>query len=84
VDRQQELIRRLLEGRSDADIRFGELRWLLLRLGFSERVRGSHHVFSRPGLSTRINLQRAGGQAKAYQVRQVRAMLWKHRLLGDL
>ena len=83
MDRQRELIRRLLEGRSDANIRFGELRWLLLRLGFSERVRGSHHVFSRPGLPTRINLQRAGGQAKAYQVRQVRAMLWRNRLLGD-
>ena len=36
---------RVLSGRSDANIRFDDLRTFLLRLGFVERVRGSHHIF---------------------------------------
>ncbi|WP_420438967.1 hypothetical protein [Candidatus Poriferisodalis sp.] len=36
---------RILSGRSDAGIRFDDLRSYLLQLGFAERVRGSHHVF---------------------------------------
>jgi hypothetical protein len=37
---------RVLEGTSDANIRFSELRDLLSRLGFAERIRGSHHIFT--------------------------------------
>ena len=58
-------------GRSDANIRFEELRSFLLRLGFTERIRGSHHIFRREGVRELINLQRDGSQAKPYQVRQV-------------
>ncbi|MGH8490037.1 MAG: type II toxin-antitoxin system HicA family toxin, partial [Gammaproteobacteria bacterium] len=42
------LLRRILEGRSDANIDFSDLRALLLHLGFEERTRGSHHIFRRP------------------------------------
>jgi len=44
------LIQKILQGRSDAGIGFEELRSLLKRLGFEERVRGSHHpIFRRAG-----------------------------------
>ena len=56
---------------------------ILERLGFQMRVRGSHHVFRRDGIEDLINLQRDGSDAKPYQVRQVRAVIVKHRLAGD-
>ena len=71
---------RILSGRSDANIRFSDLRRFLMRLGFEERVRGSHHIFRRVGVAELINLQRDGSQAKPYQVRQVRRLLVKYRL----
>ena len=55
---------RILSGRSEASIRFDDLRLFLLQLGFAERVRGSHHVFRREGVPELINLQRSGSQAK--------------------
>jgi predicted RNA binding protein YcfA (HicA-like mRNA interferase family) len=73
----------MLSGRSDAAIEFEELRRLLLRLGFSERVRGSHHIFTKDGIQEILNLQPRGRQAKPYQVRQVRGVILKHRLAGD-
>ena len=36
------------------------------------RIRGSHHVYKTPWPSDpRVNIQDTGGEAKAYQVRQV-------------
>jgi predicted RNA binding protein YcfA (HicA-like mRNA interferase family) len=34
----------VLRGGSDANILFGDLRTLLLALGFQERIKGSHHI----------------------------------------
>ena len=45
-----ETLRKILTGRSDAAISFSDLRRLLLRLGFAERVRGSHHIFTKEGV----------------------------------
>ena len=74
------LVLRILEGRSDANIRFAELLTLLRNLGFTERTRGSHHIFRREGVAERISLQRDNGMAKPYQVRQVRQLLLKYDL----
>ena len=80
MSRRTRLRQRILEGRSDANIRFDELRALLLRLGFVERVRGSHHIFRKEGVTERLNLQRGGSNAKPYQVRQVRQAILKYQL----
>jgi len=76
----EKLLRRILEGRSYANIRFSDLRSLLLLLGFEERTRGSHHVFRRADVEARINVQRQGSKAKPYQVRQVRTVVLRYRL----
>jgi len=73
-------LRRLLSGTSDAAIRFDELCTLLERLGFEKRVKGSHHLFRMAGVEEKINLQRAGNNAKPYQVKQVRAVILKYKL----
>ena len=80
MDRNGELKQRVLSGRADANIRFDELRIFLSRLGFVERVRGSHHVFRKEGVRERINLQRDGSHAKPYQVRPVRQVILRSRL----
>jgi predicted RNA binding protein YcfA (HicA-like mRNA interferase family) len=71
---------RLLSGTADAAIRFDDLCQLLERLGFERRVRGSHHLFRKNGVEEKINLQRAGTNAKPYQVKQVRAVILKAKL----
>ena len=74
------LRRKILSGRSDANVRFEELRSYLLQLGFTERVRGSHHIFRKEDVRELINLQRDGSQAKPYQVRQVRQAILRNHL----
>ena len=69
---------RLLGGRSDANIRFAELRAPLRFLGFEERVRGSQHLFDKEGIVEIVNLQSGGGYAKPYQVRQVRQLILQY------
>ena len=76
-------LRRVLSGRADANIAFNDLRNVLLELGFVERVRGSHHIFTREGVTEILNLQPKGAQAKAYQVRQVRTLILKYQLGGE-
>jgi hypothetical protein len=76
----RKILEKVIGGRSDANIRFDDLRNLLARLGFEERSRGSHHVFVRAGVEEMINLQREGSMAKPYQVRQVRAVITKYGL----
>lgn len=74
----------VLRGTSDANIAFADLRYLLDRLGFQERIRGSHHIFVRDHVEEIMNLQpRSGGMAKPYQVKQVRQVILKYKLGGS-
>jgi predicted RNA binding protein YcfA (HicA-like mRNA interferase family) len=77
----EKTLEKLLRGESDANIRFEELCHLLQTKGFRMRTSGSHHLFTRPGVMERINLQREGSKAKPYQVRQVRRILANYKLL---
>jgi predicted RNase H-like HicB family nuclease/predicted RNA binding protein YcfA (HicA-like mRNA interferase family) len=69
-----------LSGTSDANIRFSDLRNLLLHLGFSERIKGSHHIYFKDGISDNINIQPKGSDAKSYQVKQIRDFINQHHL----
>jgi hypothetical protein len=55
---------------------------ILRNLGFEERIRGSHHIFSIAGIEEILNLQPKQGKAKAYQVKQVRDIILKYQLGG--
>jgi hypothetical protein len=83
VGKYEKLLFKVLSGSSDANIPFDELCQLLHGLGFEMRTRGSHHIFRKQGVEERINLQRDGSKAKAYQVWQVRAVILKYRMGGD-
>jgi hypothetical protein len=74
------LLQKILSGGSDANVDFVELCNLLSVLGFTERVKGSHHIFTKDGIEEIINLQSVGNKAKAYQVKQVRNLILKYKL----
>ncbi len=52
----EKLLVKLLRGTADANFSFDELRQLLLKLGFDERIRASHHIYSKTGIDEIINL----------------------------
>ena len=71
----------LMDGHFDQNIDFEDLIAFLLRLGFAERVSGSHHILSRDGVVEILNLQaKSDGKAKPYQVKQVRAVIAQYGL----
>ena len=76
------LILKILSGVSDANIGFDELCNILINLGFDLRIKGRHHVFRKNGVEEKVNLQKDGANAKPYQVRQVRNILVKYKLIG--
>ncbi|MGF1615821.1 MAG: type II toxin-antitoxin system HicA family toxin [Gammaproteobacteria bacterium] len=80
MGKYSKLRERILAGSADSNIEFAELRTLLGRLEFVERVRGDHHIFTRNGVAEIINLQPKGKKAKPYQVKQVRGILVKYQL----
>ena len=83
MGKYDKLVLRILRGDSDRNISFNDLCELLKKLGFHERIRGSHHMFRKAGVEEKINLQKDGNKAKPYQVRQVRTVLVKYKLSGE-
>jgi hypothetical protein len=83
MTRRRRLVPQILSGRSDANIPFSELCGLLEDLGFQQRVRGSHHIFTMDSVVEILNLQPKVGKAKPYQVKQVRGILIRYKLGDD-
>ena len=83
MSRLSKILDQILRGSSDANIDFNDLRSLLNALEFRERVRSSHHIFTRTGVTEIINLQPRGSKAKRYRVRQVRQLIIKYHLGED-
>jgi predicted RNA binding protein YcfA (HicA-like mRNA interferase family) len=80
----RKIYEKILTGQADANVRFDDLRRLLLAAGFDERTKGSHSIFTHSRVEEIVNLQPLkDGQAKAYQVKQVRQILTKHQLGPD-
>lgn len=80
MSKYHKFLKRLMSSQSDTDIAFEDLCSLLKRLGFQERVRGGHHIFTKDGIAEIINLQPAKAKVKPYQVKQVRNLFRKYRL----
>ncbi|MEO6633548.1 MAG: type II toxin-antitoxin system HicA family toxin [Mucilaginibacter sp.] len=75
---------KLLSGSADNNFSFDDLRNILLHFNFIERTTGgSHRIFYREGIEEIINIQPKGGKAKPYQVKQVRLIVLKYKLIGD-
>ncbi len=77
---RESVLSRVLHGGADANIRFADLQALLVDLRFSERIKGSHHIFTRSDVAEILNLQPRGSFAKPYQVKQVRKVIVRYKL----
>jgi predicted RNA binding protein YcfA (HicA-like mRNA interferase family) len=87
MGKYEKLLAQILRGSSDTNIAFNDLCQLLRRLGFDENIRGSHHNFRKQGIEQKVNLQKDGNKAKAYQVKQVRLIIVENKLAnieGDI
>ena len=82
MGKYEKLRQKILSGSSDSNINFSELCKLLIRLRFTERVRGDHHIFTKDCVEEIINIQPKGAKAKPYQVKQIRNVIVQYRL-GD-
>ncbi|MBM3709446.1 MAG: type II toxin-antitoxin system HicA family toxin [Actinobacteria bacterium] len=84
MDKPNKLLLKILSGTSDANIPFEDLCNLLKYFDFEMRVRSSHHNFRKEGIIEKINLQKSGNKAKPYQVKQVRQIIVKYKLGGNI
>lgn len=80
MSRPRKTLERVLSGQADANVRFRDLRTLLISLGFNERIKGDHYIFARAGIAEIINIQPVGSMSKPYQVRQVREVALRYGL----
>ena len=76
----RKLLLKILQGTSDANVSFDELRSLLNHLNFDERIRGSHYIFTKDNIKEIVNIQPKGALAKPYQVKQIRNIILKYKL----
>jgi len=83
MSKHKKLLVKILSGTSDRNIDFEELRNLVIRLGFEERIKGSHHILTKEGIEEILNIQSKSGKAKPYQVQQVRNIIVKYQLKLD-
>jgi len=80
VGKYEKILTKVLKGQSDKNIGFDDLRTLLLNLNFEERIKGSHHIFTKEKVEEILNIQSKIGKAKPYQVKQARNVIIKYKL----
>ena len=80
----EKLFLKILCGTKDKDIDFEDLCKVLINIGFDERIKGSHQIYYKEGIEEIVNIQPNGSKAKPYQVKQVRQMILKYKLGGNI
>jgi predicted RNA binding protein YcfA (HicA-like mRNA interferase family) len=79
----EKLTLKLLSGAADHNFSFDDLRLILLNLGFTEKTTGgSHRIFYKENITEIVNIQPDGNKAKPYQVKQVRGIILKYKLVS--
>jgi predicted RNA binding protein YcfA (HicA-like mRNA interferase family) len=76
----RKLIITILSAQNDSNIKFNDLRKLLIQMGFIERIKGDHFIYKVADIPERINIQPNGNKAKSYQIRQIREIIIKYGL----
>ena len=73
-------LQNILSCKRDTNIKFTELQTTLLAMGFRQRIKGDHHIYTKDTIPEIINIQPLGNKAKAYQVKQIRNLILKYKL----
>ena len=74
------ILQTVLSAKQDNNIKFYDLRTLLIKMNFDERIKGDHFIYKRKEFPERINIQPDKDMAKSYQVRQIRSLIKKYKL----
>lgn len=77
----KKLLLAILTAKSDRNIDFADLKSVLEHVGFQCRIKGSHHIYYKENVEEIVNIQPDGSKAKPYQVKQVRELLIKYKLI---
>lgn len=78
---RKDTLDKVLSGLSDKNIRFEDLKKIIIDFGFGCRIKGDHHIFAKEGIAEIINLQPLkDGKAKPYQAKQARNLILKYKL----
>jgi predicted RNA binding protein YcfA (HicA-like mRNA interferase family) len=80
MSKLEKILYKVLQGTSDKNIPFKDLKSLMLALGFKERIKGSHHIYTKDGILEILNLQPKDSKSKPYQVKQVREVILKYKI----
>ena len=84
MSQKEKLLLKILSGTQDASIQFSELQSLLEMMGCMVRIKGDHFIYTKSDIEEIINIQPKGNKAKPYQVKQIRNIILKYKLGGDL
>lgn len=84
MSQYEKLLLSILSGTQDRNILFADLQTVLDRLGFQCRIKGDHFIYTKEGVEEIINIQPVGNKAKPYQVKQVRNIILKYQLGGNI
>lgn len=71
---------KIMSGNSDNNIRFTDLRNVIISMDFVERIKVDHFVYKHDDIPEGIVIQPLGSKAKAYQVKQIRNLFNKYGL----
>ena len=78
----EKILLEILLFKNDKNIKFSDLCGALDYLGFKNRIKGDHFIYFKDGIDEIINIQPNKNMAKAYQIKQVRNILLKYKLIG--
>ena len=84
MSQYEKLLNAILSGTRDKSIFFEDLQKVLTRIGFECRIKGDHFIYTMHGVEEIINIQPRGNEAKPYQVKQVREIILRYQLGGDI
>lgn len=79
----EKILLEILLFKNDRNIRFNDLCGVLNYLGFENRIKGDHFIYFKDGIDEIINIQPDKNMAKPYQIKQVRNILLKYKLIGE-
>ncbi len=60
----EKLIEKIISGKSDSNLDFNDFRKFILQFEFKERIKGSHHIYTKSGIKEIINIQPLGKLSK--------------------
>lgn len=84
MSQYQKVLLSIMSGVRDSGILFSDLQNVLNHLGFNCRIKGDHFIYTKNGVEEIINIQPIGNKAKAYQVKQVRNIIIKYQMGGEI